>query len=175
MIDIFNEVHNFKYTYENFTYINSKVKFNVKCPIHGYFETTPNNHQQGVGCKECSLERSRLTSRFDSIKYYTKNINEGLETGYLYIVEVFSETENFLKVGISKHGAYKRLNKTLSKAKYNFKILKEIEMSNITSALMEKIIQDRLYKYKYKPKNKFGGYTECFKLTQGEIPNGTFN
>lgn len=49
-IDRSNKIHNFKYDYEESEYINSKEKTKIKCPKHGLFLMSPNNHLRGHGC-----------------------------------------------------------------------------------------------------------------------------
>ena len=52
----FNEVHDFKYDYPNFTYCGAKCKIDVSCKKHGLFKRTPNDHNNGVGCPICANE-----------------------------------------------------------------------------------------------------------------------
>lgn len=48
------EKHGNKYDYEKSNYVNATTKVFVKCPNHGYFLVTPNNHNTGKGCPVCS-------------------------------------------------------------------------------------------------------------------------
>lgn len=49
------KIHGDKYDYSKVNYINVKTKITVICPIHGEFETTPDNHINGkTGCPKCS-------------------------------------------------------------------------------------------------------------------------
>ena len=50
-------IHNNKYNYDDTKYIHSKIKIKIKCPIHGEFEQTPNNHLKGAGCPGCNSSR----------------------------------------------------------------------------------------------------------------------
>lgn len=50
-------IHNGKYNYFKTQYINAKTKVIITCPIHGDFVQTPNNHLNGQGCPQCSLEQ----------------------------------------------------------------------------------------------------------------------
>jgi hypothetical protein len=49
-----NVVHSNKYIYDSVNYINNRIKVVITCPIHGYFEQTPNNHLRGTTCMKCS-------------------------------------------------------------------------------------------------------------------------
>jgi endogenous inhibitor of DNA gyrase (YacG/DUF329 family) len=55
-----NEIHNDKYTYENFKYINYHTPSYVTCPIHGDFRVAPTNHiSNKSGCPKCGTPVSR--------------------------------------------------------------------------------------------------------------------
>lgn len=47
-------VHGNKYDYSKVEYTDSKTYVTIICPIHGEFETKPNTHLNGKGCKKCS-------------------------------------------------------------------------------------------------------------------------
>ena len=65
-IDRSNIIHNFKYDYEESEYINSKEKIKIKCPKHGLFLMSPNNHLRGHGCPKCKTEK------ISKLKHYSK-------------------------------------------------------------------------------------------------------
>ena len=49
------KAHDGYYDYPDWSYINSKSKIKIKCPIHGVFEQTPDKHINGeYGCPKCS-------------------------------------------------------------------------------------------------------------------------
>lgn len=48
-------VHGKKYDYSEIEYINLSHHIYVKCPIHGAFRVTPENHIRGRGCPECGI------------------------------------------------------------------------------------------------------------------------
>jgi very-short-patch-repair endonuclease len=49
------EIHGEKYDYSLVNYKNNKTKVKIICPIHGLFETRPDNHlNQKNGCPKCS-------------------------------------------------------------------------------------------------------------------------
>ena len=53
-------IHNGKYTYDKFEYVDSHVKGIVTCPIHGDFLVTPCNHiHNRSGCPKCVSPVSR--------------------------------------------------------------------------------------------------------------------
>lgn len=48
-----NKVHNGKYTYPEYPYVNNKTKIPIECPIHGIFWQSPEVHLRGCGCNIC--------------------------------------------------------------------------------------------------------------------------
>jgi len=48
-----NTIHNFKYDYSKFVYINAHTKGIIICHIHGEFYQNPNSHKNGYGCPTC--------------------------------------------------------------------------------------------------------------------------
>ena len=49
-----NNIHNFKYTYDEVKYVNTKTLVTIKCVKHGPFELTPDLHLRGQGCPLCT-------------------------------------------------------------------------------------------------------------------------
>jgi hypothetical protein len=64
-----NQAHNNKYDYSKAVYIKSNQPVIVVCPIHGEFQVTPSNHQNGVGCPQCSKENRSLMMRHDVLGF----------------------------------------------------------------------------------------------------------
>lgn len=52
-----NHIHRNRYEYSCTKYVNSKVKVEILCPIHGIFKQTPNRHLSGDGCPKCSITK----------------------------------------------------------------------------------------------------------------------
>lgn len=61
-----HEVHGSRYNYEDVIYVNARTKVEIKCPRHGSFWMTPNNHtSHRQGCPRCSLSKGEgLVSSF---------------------------------------------------------------------------------------------------------------
>ena len=91
-----NEVHNDKYTYDNFEYINSHTKSFITCPIHGDFEQSPTNHLNGNGCPKCFFEKeSKLYC--SNTEEFIKKANKIHNNFYLYDkVEYVKNTINVI-------------------------------------------------------------------------------
>jgi hypothetical protein len=62
-------VHGDKYDYLNVNYEHSKKKVEIICKKHGSFEQRPNHHLMGVGCPECSKEKSTTHGQASSKEY----------------------------------------------------------------------------------------------------------
>jgi hypothetical protein len=54
-------VHGDTYVYTNTNYSGANKPITVTCRIHGAFTLKASKHLEGVGCKECSIERQRNT------------------------------------------------------------------------------------------------------------------
>lgn len=68
-IDKSRKIHGTVYDYSLVNYKSSLIKVIIICRNHGKFEVTPNNHIQGVGCKQCSSNVSnKETAWLDSLK-----------------------------------------------------------------------------------------------------------
>jgi len=50
-----NEIHNYKYSYVKFQYVNAKTSSTIICPEHGEFEQKPDHHTRAnaIGCPLC--------------------------------------------------------------------------------------------------------------------------
>lgn len=57
-IEMSNNVHNFKYSYDKIEYVNDRTKVIITCPKHGDFISMPNNHIFGeTGCYKCQSSK----------------------------------------------------------------------------------------------------------------------
>lgn len=54
-IETATRVHNGRYLYDRVEIKGPDTSIEVKCEVHGYFKTTPREHLEEVGCKECSF------------------------------------------------------------------------------------------------------------------------
>ena len=60
-----NEVHDNKYTYPDFKYVDSKTPGDITCPVHGNFPQRPNNHLwQKHGCRLCTDKTEGIVFAF---------------------------------------------------------------------------------------------------------------
>ena len=106
------KVHEDKYDYSKFNYINSTTKGIIICPIHGEFLQSPSNHLAGKGCPKCGkrkihekglLSLKEVVERAKQIhpEYdYSKSIYKGIDEDFNFICpihgEVFLKTRSLL-------------------------------------------------------------------------------
>lgn len=105
-LELFNKVHNNKYTYPDFTYKTNEDKIKIICPIHGEFEQIISNHSSGKGCQKCARELVGLKRRnnIDEILKCFKKVH-----GDLYSYEKFTEysgVHNKIDIFCKKHNEY---------------------------------------------------------------------
>jgi hypothetical protein len=135
-----NLIHNYKYNYEKFIYINNNTKGIIICPIHGDFNQTPIIHLcTESGCPRCNDSHGeRISEQFlvdKNIKYERQikfNNCRNPKTNYplKYDFGVFKDSGNLLCL-IEIDGEYHFSIKTLKEWKvkipsfYSTKIYKE--------------------------------------------------
>jgi hypothetical protein len=154
-----NIIHNNQYDYSNTTYVSSQHNVVIKCKIHGVFEQTPNNHVSNkTGCPTCSLMNN--PGRY-SEETFSSSPELRKTPAHLYFVKFSNNKETFFKVGITVNPVNKRFcNKEYSK--YNVKIIDDIIMPLHEAFQKEQRILLENKICAYTPKQKFGGWTECF-------------
>jgi hypothetical protein len=150
------KIHGDKYDYSKVNYLGNKIKVSIICKIHGEFLQTPNDHIGKHGCRKCSEEN---TLNYNLKEAYSE-INKDFPLD-LYIIELFSETEKFLKIGISKQFKKRFFNiKTKSGYLINPKLILPTTLQEAT--LLEDLVLSKLrIKYIKTFKTKFSGYKEC--------------
>lgn len=56
-------VHGSLYDYSGSCFERSDKSIEIECPTHGTFTQIASNHLRGYGCKKCSIERQRKTTK----------------------------------------------------------------------------------------------------------------
>jgi hypothetical protein len=145
------------YSYKKSNYINSRTKLIITCPIHGDFEQQAGGHLEGYGCQKCAdLKHGDYRPWFIKT-YFDKYPEKKNIPATLYLLH--NEEENFYKVGITTKNNVEERIKYIKN--YTFEIVDTVSdiMYNIAVA-EQNILADAK---KYKPKKRFGGYSECIK------------
>lgn len=94
-----------KYTYGKVKYVNSKTPIIITCPIHGYFEQSPDSHLHGKGCPRCAHNLSRAE---DEICAFLKENNVNFIQRCRDVISPY-EIDIYLpdyKIGIEYNGLY---------------------------------------------------------------------
>ena len=154
-----NIIHNFKYSYINTNYINSRLKVNIICPIHGEFLQVPNSHLIGIGCNKCSYLKYNGGWKLNEWKIAGEN-SKNFDSFKVYIIKCWDENEEFYKIGRTFLSIIKRFKNRLP---YNYEIIKIIKGSAKDMYVLENNLKNINKHYKYIPLKKFGGNNECFK------------
>ena len=155
------EMHGDRYNYSLSKYVNTETKLKIICEDHGVFEQRPLCHVRGKGCVKCRNE----STYYNYIQRYRDNVEEGDEIGKIYVIRVFSETESFIKLGITKneYGRFKAYRRYFKKAGYQYEMLFSAEMPNYQTAMLENEILKGIRKAGgiYEPEEYFPGRSEC--------------
>lgn len=151
------EIHGNKYDYSLVEYKNYNTNVKLICPIHGIFEQSAGGHiTNQSGCPLCVVHIGGY-----GIQRFINNPSLKTKPGNLYIIKCQDNNELFLKIGITIKDIKIRFN-CYRVMPYTFSvlILKEGLMFDIFT--LEQQLKKQFYQFKYRPKIKFSGHTECF-------------
>jgi hypothetical protein len=153
------ELHGDRYDYSKVIYKTTIDKIIITCPIHGDFETKPNNHLTGKGCKQCGWDNG-VWSYSQWEQKGLKSIN--FDSFKLYVIECWDNNERFFKIGKTFKSIKNRFRgKKLMP--YNYKVIKLIEGDAKYISELELELKNNHKDKTYLPLNKFNGRYECFK------------
>ena len=161
-IEQFTEQANLKhsdfYNYSKFIYKDAHSKGIIICPVHGEFEQDAHSHLKGSKCSKCSKEQADKWG-WSKSKWIEK---ASLKTPQLYVVRLYNDNEEFIKVGItSKLKAKYRL----VQIPYNCEVLLEYkDKAEIIWNLENQIKKNLRKQNKYLPKIFFKGMYECYNI-----------
>ncbi len=114
----FNEfIKTSKYNYSKSIFNSITDKILIICPNHGEFNTTVDHHLRGTGCKKCADQNK--TGGYNEV-WFNFDISRKQLPGILYVLEMYSDSERFIKIGITKNTVEQRYRGS----KYNYTILK---------------------------------------------------
>ena len=162
-----NMVHNYKYSYDCSNYIGYHKNVDILCKLHGIFSQRPANHiSLSHGCPICSIDKSGANITIAKLK---ANHQLAQQKAKLYLVSFENENESFYKIGITMDNIKKRF---AGISQYQIKIMNIKETTLLQAMIEEKEVLKFFYKFKYVPKIRFNGWTECFNK---EFYNKMFN
>lgn len=151
-----NAVHKGRYSYDNVKYVRCMSKVAITCSIHGDFYQAPNSHLKGAGCPECYIP---IGTTLEKWLAFCRERNRSICT--LYIIRLFNDNENFIKIGITSRDISGRFG---SGFPYSIEIIKEIKGSPDFIWNKEKSLHSEFSDFKYSPLINFNGFTECFSI-----------
>ena len=108
----------------------------------------------GNGCQKCKSE----ISSFSKSKWIENNIGKICT---FYVLRFYNEEECFIKVGVTSKNVNSRYKKLKA---YRYEKLIEINRDSETISGIETRVPKKYKPYKYTPKLKFEGSTECLEL-----------
>ena len=160
-ISRFETKHGKKYDYSKFVFTGVDAKSVIICLEHGEFLQTPHNHRNGQQCPECSL----ITAWKNNTYYNKTNAEKNKEKWLtiptnLYVIKMNCEDEEFYKIGITNSKISRRFRP--HDTKYSIEVITIIETNRYNAVLLETELHNINKEFKYEPKHKFRGYTECF-------------
>jgi hypothetical protein len=138
------EKHGHKFNYDKFEYTKAHERSIVTCPEHGDFRVTPNDHAtKGRGCSKCFLHTGRTI---------------------VYLVHIESHGEEMLKIGITNQTTDRRFRDGLHPDQQATEIATLEFKERSDAKTIEAYLHTKHRKYKFTPKVKFAGHTECFNI-----------
>jgi G:T-mismatch repair DNA endonuclease (very short patch repair protein) len=109
VIDAFRKIHGDAYDYSKVEYVNSHTHVTVICPQHGEFRTTPSNHKNGRGCKQCGSERRAKKKLATAEKTILQRFKATHGDTYDYSKVVYTGSANKVEIICPVHGSFYQL------------------------------------------------------------------
>lgn len=100
-----NKIHDNKYQYLNFVYINIQTKGIITCSNHGEFIQRPADHLNGNGCTSCWRERLVKLNTKD-INYFIEKANAIHHNKYDYSEFVYTNSSTKSIIICKLHGRF---------------------------------------------------------------------
>lgn len=149
------EDQKYDYSLSFFEKIHDKIE--VVCPDHGSYFVTVDHHLRGVRCKQCAILKK--TGGY-SEKWFSNNPSEKNAPGSIYLLRMFDDTEEFLKVGITINSIQQRYRGS----KYKYEILR-LHRDNLYACYQfEKKIKKQFKSFLYQNKKELYR-TESFQIS----------
>ena len=102
---------------------------------------------------------------YKMLKCYTKKDSKGFTTHdhtMIYFIRCCNDSEEFYKIGITKHLDVIRRFKYSASLPYKFELLAELHTTRNRGRQLERLLHKAHAEYSYLPNLKFGGWKECF-------------
>lgn len=146
-------IHGNKYDYSKIQYITKNYKVEIICPEHGSFFQIAGDHiYNSAGCRKCANANNKGCFTFESL-HSDKDLSNS--PAIIYVCRLFSETEEFYKIGITT----KTVEERFKQIPYEYEILFSVETILLQAFETEQFILNLLPRYI--PQKEFGGMYEC--------------
>jgi len=139
------QIHGDKYNYSLVNYINSRIKVEILCPIHGVFEQIPNNHLRGSGCKQCDVDSRKI-----NIFGFIKRARELHGDKYDYSLVNYINSSEKIKIICPIHGIFKQTPNNHTSQRQGCPICKESKGENLIRIYLNDNNIDFIREYKFK-------------------------
>lgn len=145
------------------SYITNRSKLIVRCKIHDHtFKVSANKHMTSQGgCSMCAREKFGRWSP----KVLMKNEDYfRSEPCNIYLIRMSSLENSWHKIGITKSIPH-RISCLQNEAQSFVNIVCSFESNTFECSEIEHSLHKEFKHLRFQHNNKFGGYTECFNLT----------
>ncbi|MGI4736114.1 MAG: hypothetical protein ACRYG7_13135 [Janthinobacterium lividum] len=150
-------VHGETYDYSRSNFSRAQAKVVILCSQHGPFTQARASHIGGQGCPVCGRQKLTDGARLS----WVERANGRLAV--LYMLRIFNDTEQFYKVGVTLHTVKWRYRASAALANYSYEIVAQHHSYNAVRVHeWEQSILETFADLRYKPRQRFGGDTECF-------------
>jgi len=158
IIRIGREVWGDLFDYSEIEYTYAKNKCKIKCNTCGdffYQRIGCHLNKKQTGCPNCKNNRGFRRSQW--VNFCNK---KSCSEPTMYIIRAFNDNEEFMKIGITSTTIFSRFHSF----PYEYEVIKSISGSPAFVFDKEKELHKLYCDFKYVPKLKFDGVTECFSL-----------
>jgi len=99
-----NIVHDNKYDYSEVKFSKKLELVTIICSIHGKFTKTKEHHLRGIGCNECSIENTTMTTQ-----EFIDKANKVHNNKYDYSNTIYSRSKKNVTIICPTHGEFSQL------------------------------------------------------------------
>ena len=146
---------------ESYKYSSTKCLF--ECSKGHTFSKRTGLMLRGGGCPVCiASTRPRRNNGHYSNKYLVDHPELSDTPAFLYYIKMKSDTEEFIKIGITRVGIKKRFAKF--NAKYDIEVIRIVEGTLRYVYDLESKFKRIYNKNRYFPMTTFSGSSECFNM-----------
>lgn len=154
------------FEYEDVYYVNNRVRVTLSCVKHGKFSVRPMGHVSdtdghGTGCPDCAkISWGRWSPKvlMKDIELFEKEIC------YTYLMKL----SDFYKIGITKN-VTTRIKQIEKESGFTCEIVSLYKSNTYKSSTIEHYLKDRYCGSRFTNDVYFGGYTECFYLSDSQV------